>query len=118
MDFVTGLPLSRGSSVILVVVDCLTKYVHFGHLPSDFDAHQMAYLFTDMVIKLHDLPRSIISDHDRIFLSTFWKELHSLSGTTLKHSSAFHPQTDGQTEVLNQTLEQYLRTFVHERPKR
>ncbi|VFQ69620.1 unnamed protein product [Cuscuta campestris] len=83
MDFITDLPVSRGYSVILVVVDRFSKYAHFGPLLANYDAHRTAFLFVDMVIKLHGFPRTIVSDRDKIFTSTFWRELHHLSGTTL-----------------------------------
>ena len=112
MDFITGLPFSHGFTVILVVVDRLAKSAHFGALPTHFTASKTAVLFTDMVVKHHGFPRTIISDRDSIFLSSFWKKLFELSGTTLKHSTAYHPQTDGQSEVVNRGLEQYLRVFT------
>lgn len=118
MDFITHLPLSHGYSVILVVVDCLTKAAHFGPLPTSFTEAMVAHLFTDTVVKLHDFPSSNIFDRDPIFLSHFWAELFKLSGTSLKHSSAYHhPQTDGQTEVVNRCLEQYLRALTSDRPE-
>ncbi|XP_052297225.1 uncharacterized protein LOC127902358 [Citrus sinensis] len=118
MDFVTGLPLTQGFSVILVVVDRLTKFAHFGPLPCQFTALKTAELFVDMVIKIHGFPSSIISDRDPVFLSNVWKQLFLLSGTILCHSTAYHPQTDGQTEVVNRGLEQYLRAFTQDKPRK
>lgn len=117
MDFITHLPLSRGYSVVMVVVDRLTKAAHFGALLSGFTAAKAAKLFVEMVVKLHGFPASIVSDRDPIFLSKFWEELFKLSGSTLKYSTAYHPQTDGQTEVVNRGLEQYLRAMTGSRPQ-
>jgi len=105
MDFIVGLPPSRGYTAIMVVVDRLTKYTHLGPLPTGFDAPRVATLFTEIVVKLHGLPSSIVSDRDTIFLSQLWTELMKHSGTTLKRSTAYHPQTDGQTEVMNRSVE-------------
>lgn len=116
LDFVTGLPASGGYSVLLVVVDRFSKYVHLGALPSHYTAYKVAELFVNMVCKLHGLPKSIVSDRDPIFISKFWSDLFKFSGTLLRMSSAYHPQTDGQTEVTNRTIEQYLRAFVHHKP--
>ncbi|VFQ94564.1 unnamed protein product [Cuscuta campestris] len=118
MDFVTGLPPSRGYTVIMVVVDRLTKVVHLGALPAGFDAHRTTHLFIDIVVKLHDFPKMIVSDRDRVFLSNFWREALKASGTTLTMSTSFHPQTDGQTEVMNRVVEQYLRAFTQDKPAR
>jgi hypothetical protein len=116
MDFITGLPPSKGFSVILVVVDRFSKGVHLGALPAGFIAYKVAELFVSMVCKLHGLPRSIVSDRDPIFISKFWRDLFKFSGTFLRMSSSYHPQTDGQTEVMNHTIEQYLRAFAHVMP--
>lgn len=116
MDFITGLPLSRHYTTILVVVDRLTKSAHFGPLPAHFTATSVARLFLEMVVKHHGFPASIISDRDPLFLSKFWHNLFKLSGTSLHYSIAYHPQTDGQTEVINRGLEQYLRAFTHLKP--
>lgn len=116
MDFITGLPLSQGHSVILVVVDCFSKGAYFGALPGHFTAFKVATLFIGMVCKHHGFPRSLISYRDPIFMSHFWRELFRLSGTKLKMSTSYHPETDGQTEVLNRILDQYLRAYVHEKP--
>ena len=118
MDFIVGLPTSRGYTTILVVVDRLTKYTHLGALPPAFDAPRVAALFIDIVVKLHGFPSAIVSDRDTIFMSRVWTELMKHSGTKLQRSTAYHPQTDGQTEVTNRCVEQYLRAYTHARPHR
>ena len=105
MDFITVLPVSRGMTTILVVVDHLSKYIHLGALPANFTAAKVAELFMEIVVKHHGFPKSIVSDRDPIFVSTFWRRLFELSGTKLSMSSSYHLQTDGQTEVVNRGLE-------------
>ena len=117
MDFVTALPVSRGMSIILVVVDRLSKYIHLGALPAYFIAVKVVDLFMEIFVKHHGFPRSIVSDRDPVFISAFWRRLFELSDTKLSMSSSYHPQIDGQTEVVNQGLEQYLRAFVQDNPK-
>ena len=88
MDFITGLPNSKGYSTILVVVDRLSKQAHFGPLPRNYSTSRIDSLFSSMVCKLHGIPSSIVSDCDAIFLSKFWCEFFTLSGTVLKQSTA------------------------------
>jgi hypothetical protein len=100
-----------------VVVDKFSKYAHFIPLIYPFTALMIAKVFLAEVYKLHGLPSTIISDRDPIFTSKLWKELFQLTDTKLCLSSAYHPQSDGQTERVNQCLEAYLRCFVHACPK-
>jgi hypothetical protein len=115
MDFITGLPKLGNKSVIMVVVDRFSKYTHFCTLQHPFTASTMDQIFMDQVFKLHGMPHSIVYDRDSTFTSNFWQELFKLQGTQLHLSTTYHPQTDGQTEVVNKCLETYLRCFVFEK---
>ena len=88
-----------------MVVDSLSKQSHFGAIPHSDTAARVVELFAQMVCKLHGLPHSITSDRDLIFLSNFWRELFTLSGSVLQRSTAYHCQTDGQSEVVNRILQ-------------
>lgn len=101
----------------MVVVDKFSKYAHFIPLSHPFTALSVAQSYMQNVYNLHGLPAAIILDRDRIFTSDFWRELFTLAGTELRMSSAYHPQSDGQTERVNQCLEAYLRCFVQGCPK-
>ena len=96
MDFITVLPKPEGKSVIMLVVDRLTKYAHFCALSHPFKASTVATRFMDTIQKLHGKPRVIVSDKDPIFTRNFWTELFSCLGTQLAHSSSYHPQSDGK----------------------
>jgi hypothetical protein len=115
MDFITGLPKSEGKSIIMVIVDRLTKYAHFCALSHPFKASTVATAFMETVQKLHGSPKIIVSDRDPIFTGHFWTELFSCLGTQLAHSSSYHPQSDGKTEIVNKCLEGYLRFFVSDK---
>lgn len=116
MDFIEGLPKSKNQGTILVVIDKFTKYGHFIPLVHPYTALSVAKEFHTHVYKLHGLPNTIISDRDKVFTSNVWQELFRLSDRTLNMSSAYHPQTDGQTERLNQCLETYLRCMTQACP--
>lgn len=118
VDFIKDLPKVENKTVIIVVVDRLSKSCHLGALPINYNASMVANFFVKEIIRLHGYPSYIISDRDKVFLSRFWKELNKLCGTKLSFTSAYHPQSDGQTEVVNRGIEIYLRSLVHEDPKK
>jgi hypothetical protein len=91
MDFIVGLPKLGNKSVIMVVVDCLSKYAHFYALQHPFTTSIVAQCFMDHVFKLHGMPHSIISYQDPTFTDNFWQELFRLQGTQLHLSTAYHP---------------------------
>jgi len=112
MDSIVKLPLSNGFDSILVIVDRFTKMAHFiPYQELGFDAPNLATLYQQHIFRLHGLPKDIVSDRGPVFNSKFWRAFTSGLGIKCNFSTAFHPQTDGQTERVNQTLEQYLRMF-------
>jgi hypothetical protein len=114
MDFIVNLPKTRsGSTGIKVVVDRCTKYGRFVPTSDSCDAPKVAKLFFNEVVRNHGLPTSIVCDRDTRFMSKFWNSLFSFFGTKIKASSSFHPETDGQTEALNKTLEIMIRHYVN-----
>lgn len=117
MDFIECLPKAAGYEVILVVVNRFRKYAHFLTLKHPFDAKTVAKLFIEEIVRLYGFPQSTVPDKDKIFLSHFWKELFRLASTKLNRSIAYQQQTDGQMEVVNRSIEIYLRCFYSERPK-
>ncbi|KAG8492403.1 hypothetical protein CXB51_009696 [Gossypium anomalum] len=115
MDFVTGLPLTpKKKDAVWVVVDRLTKSAHFIPVRTDYSLDKLAELYIAKIVRLHGVPMSIISDRDPRFTSRFWKKLQEALGTKLNFSTAFHPQTDGQSERVIQVLEDMLRCCVLE----
>jgi hypothetical protein len=113
MDFVTGLPeMPNGHDAIIVFVDRLTKMVHLVATTTDVDAKGTAALFRDHVWKLHGLPLDIVSDRGSVFVGNFFTALLKLLNVTHNRSTAFHPQTDGQTERVNRVMEEMLRHYV------
>ena len=111
MDFIIGLPKTQGKDCIFVVVDRLTKFVHFFAISMDFTS-QVAYLFFREVFMLHGLPKNIVSDRDNKFMSIFWQELFQLLGTTLNPNTSYHPQTYGKTNIVKKWVEGYLYNYV------
>ncbi|KAJ9532927.1 hypothetical protein QJQ45_018045, partial [Haematococcus lacustris] len=115
MDFIGPLPATpRGHTMIFTIVDKLSKMIHLIPTTTTATAHDTARLFFDHIFKHHGLPEAIISDRDPKFTSDFWTSLFHLTGTRLLLSSAYHPQTDGQTERANRTVEDMLRPYVND----
>ena len=113
MDFITSLPLTKaGFNAILVVVDRLTKMAHLIPCKDTTTSEQFAELFFDNIIRLHGVPKSTVSDRGSVFLSNFWQTVCKLLGVTSLLSSAYHPQTDGQTERMNRVIGDMLRNYV------
>ena len=111
MYFVSGLPLTpTKKDSKWVIVDRLTKYFHFIPVRTDYSLQKLAKLYVSEIVRLHGVQVSIISDRDPRFTSQFWKKLHEALGTRLDFSTAFHPQTDGQSERVIQVLEDMLRS--------
>ena len=113
MDFIEGLPLSDGYDTILVIVCRLSKMALFITTHRDIDAEDLAMLFLVHVFSKHGTPLDIISNCGKHFISRFWRSLCQLLGIKVNLSTAYHPETDGQTEWVNQILEQYLRVFIN-----
>src|SRR5436190_438213 len=112
-DYIVDLPLSNGFDALLVFIDRFTKMVHLIPCNKTADAPLFARMFLDHIIRLHGIPDSLVSDRGSIFTSHFWKCLTKLLGVNGRLSTSFHPQTDGQTERMNQTVEQYLRIYCN-----
>jgi len=115
MDFIVELPKINGFDAVLVIVDRLTKMAHFLPCSTTIDAPKTADLFVKEIVRLHGLPDDIVSDRGPVFVSKFWNGVLSLLGIKRNLSSGYHPESDGQTERVNQVLEQYLRCFANYR---
>ena len=117
VDFITKLPLVARKDAILVVCDRLFKITHFVATTEETTAKELVRLFRDNVWKLHGLLESVVLDKGLQFSAELTKKLNQMLGIKTKLLMAFHPQTDSQTERINQELEQYLRFFVDHRQK-
>ena len=117
VDFITKLLVVAGKDTILVVCNKLSKMTHFITTIEEITAEGLVRLFRDNIWKLHGLPKSVASDRGPQFTTELTKELNRMLGIRTKLSTAFHPQTDRQTECMSQELEQYLQFFVDYRQK-
>ncbi|KAE8815366.1 Alpha-L-fucosidase 2 [Hordeum vulgare] len=117
LDFIKGLPKVGGKSVILTVVNRFSKYSHFIALNHPYMTASVARAFFDGIVYLHGFPASIVSDRDPVFTSHVWRDLFHLAGVKLRLSTAFHPQTDGQSKVVIRVIAMYLRCVTGDRPR-
>jgi hypothetical protein len=119
MDFIVGLPrTAKGYDSIWVIIDRLTKIAHFLPVRVKYTVATYAELYIARILSLHGVPKTIVSDRGPQFVAMFWEALHKSLGTKLLHSSAYNPQTSGQTEMVNQILEDMLRACVLEFPQK
>ncbi|CCO36686.1 Transposon Ty3-I Gag-Pol polyprotein AltName: Full=Gag3-Pol3 [Rhizoctonia solani AG-1 IB] len=114
-DFIVKLHKCRGNDSILVVVDCFSKMVHFIPCKETATAEDVAQLFLEHVWKLHGTPKQTVLDRGPTFNSKFLRALYKALHIAPSYSTAYHPQSDGQTEIKNQWLEAYLRPFINHR---
>jgi transposase InsO family protein len=113
MDFIVGLPRTQaGYNLIWVIVDRITKVAHFIPVEMTYSGVKLAELYMSRIMCLHGVQKKIVSDRGSQFTSKFWEKLHENLDTKLNFSSAYHPQTDGQTERTNQILEDMLRAYA------
>jgi hypothetical protein len=113
MDFIVGLPnTSQRHDSIWIIVDRLTKTAHFLPVHTTYNAKKYAEIYLDQIVHLHGIPKTIISDRGAQFVACFWEQFQQTLGTKLIRSSTYHPQTDGQTERINQILEDMLQACV------
>lgn len=117
MDFIKSLPKVTGKELIFVVVDRLNKATHFMVLKYPYTVLDMAQVFINNIFRLHEMSKINIFDRDVVFTSKFWQELFNLQKVSLLTSTTYHPQTDGQSEIVNRCLECYLRCMTFEKPK-
>jgi hypothetical protein len=117
MDFVEALSKVNDKTVILTVVDQFSKATHFIPLSHPYTTTSVARVFFSEIVRLHGIPSSIVSDRDPVFTSSFWRELFRLAGVKLQFTSAFHPQSDGQSGATNKIISMYLRCLTGDRPR-
>jgi hypothetical protein len=117
LDFVVALPRVHGKSVILTVVDRFNKYCHFIPLAHPYSTETVAQAFFSDIVRLHGVPQSMVSDREPVFMPNFWRELMRLLGTKLHMTTAFHPQSDVQSEAANRVIIMYLRCLTGDRPR-
>jgi protoheme ferro-lyase len=117
MDFIEALPRVSGKSVTLTIVDRFTKYYHFIPMAHPYSAESVAQAFFSDIVRLHGIPQSIVSDRDPVFTSIFCKELMRLASIKLHITTAFQPQSDGQTEAANKVVIMYLCYLTGNHPR-
>jgi hypothetical protein len=117
LDFITGFPKTqKKNDLIMVVIDKLRKSAHFIPMKSTYKEINIVEIFMKEIFRLHGIPKMVVSDRDVKFTSTFWKELFGGLDTNLNFTTTYHPQADGQTEQMNQIVENMLQMYVRTKP--